>query len=129
MHQRLLINGKWTASARTAEVTNKYTGQVIATVAQAEESDVRQAVAAAEQAAPVMAATPIHRRAAWLARTAQLLDQGRAEVARVIAQESGKDGHPNGGDSFAALSGLEVCPRRLSGPEGPRTIRPLNRLE
>jgi acyl-CoA reductase-like NAD-dependent aldehyde dehydrogenase len=90
MHQRLLINGKWTESARSAEVTNKYTGQVIATVAQAEESDVRQAVAAAEQVAPMMAAAPIHRRAAWLARTAQLLDQRREEVARVIAQESGK---------------------------------------
>ena len=77
MHQRLLINGKWTESARTAEVTNKYTGQVIATVAQAEESDVRRAVAAAEQAAPLMAATPLHRRAAWLTR---LPEQDRLDL-------------------------------------------------
>ena len=89
-HQKLFIGGRWIDSAHTAEVTNKFTGHAIATVAQANEDDVRHAIAAAEKAAPIMAALPIHQRAALLAKAAQLLDQRREELARVITQESGK---------------------------------------
>ena len=90
MHKALFIGGKWIESARTVEVTNKYTGQAIATVAQAGEPEVRQAIAAAQKAAPVMAGMPIHQRAALLHKAAQLLQERHAEVSRVIAQEAGK---------------------------------------
>lgn len=90
MHKALFIGGKWIDSARTAEVTNKYTGQAFATVAQAGEAEVRQAIAAAESAAPTMAALPIHRRAAILGKAAQLLQQRHDEISRVIALEAGK---------------------------------------
>jgi len=90
MHKNLFIGGKWIDSARTAEVTNKYTGKAFATVAQAGETEVRQAIAAAESAAPVIAALPIHKRAAMLGKAAQLLQQRHDEISRVIAQEAGK---------------------------------------
>ena len=90
MHRKLLIDGKWIESAEVANVTNKYSGAVIGTVAQAGEPDVRNAVAAAARAAPVMAAMPLHRRAAILNQAAHLLEERREEFARVIAQEAGK---------------------------------------
>jgi acyl-CoA reductase-like NAD-dependent aldehyde dehydrogenase len=71
-------------------VTNKYTGETIATVAQADEPAVRQAIAAAEKAAPVMADLPAHRRSALLLKTAQLLTERRDDMVRLIAQEAGK---------------------------------------
>ncbi|MGH7958728.1 MAG: aldehyde dehydrogenase family protein [Opitutaceae bacterium] len=90
MLQRLFIGGKWIETKETANVTNKYSGEVIAVVAQAGEPEVRQAIAAAANAAPVMAEMPIHKRAAMLAKAAQLLGERREEIARVIAQEAGK---------------------------------------
>src|SRR6185436_22290 len=66
MHLKLFIGGQWRDGAQTVEVTNKFTGETIATCAQAEERDVRDAIAAAEKAAPVMAALPAHKRATIL---------------------------------------------------------------
>ncbi len=90
MHLKLFIGGQWRDGAQAVEVTNKFTGEVIAMCAQANETDVRDAIAAAEKTAPVMAALPAHKRAAILLKAVQLLEQRREELARLIAQESGK---------------------------------------
>ncbi len=90
MQGKLLIGGKWLEGGGQAEVRNKYSGQPIGTAAVARREDAAAAVGAAESAAVVMADLPAHRRAAILARTAELLNQRRDELARVIAAEAGK---------------------------------------
>ena len=90
MAERLLIGGRWVDGGPPLEVRNKYTGAVIATVATARPADVDAAIAAAAEAAPVMAGMPAYRRSEILAKTAALLQQHREDIARTIAAEAGK---------------------------------------
>jgi acyl-CoA reductase-like NAD-dependent aldehyde dehydrogenase len=71
-------------------VTNKYSGEVFATLPQARREEVDAAIAAAHRAAPVMAAMPAHQRAAILARAAALIQERHEDFARTIATEAGK---------------------------------------
>ncbi|MDR7554100.1 MAG: aldehyde dehydrogenase family protein [Armatimonadota bacterium] len=90
MTDKLLIGGRWVDGGAPLEVRNKYTGAVIGVVPQSRPDDVDAAVAAAAEAAPVMAALPAHRRSEILLRTAALLQAHREDVARTIAAEAGK---------------------------------------
>ena len=87
---KLLINGQWVEGGPLLEVTNKYTGEVIGAVPTARREDVDAALAAAEQAAPVMAEMPAHKRGAILARAAALIRERGDDLARTIAAEAGK---------------------------------------
>jgi acyl-CoA reductase-like NAD-dependent aldehyde dehydrogenase len=87
---KLLVGGRWVDGGAPLEVKNKYTGEVIGVLPQSRPEDVDAAVAAAAEAAPVMAALPAHRRSEILARTAALLQAHRDDVARTIAAEAGK---------------------------------------
>jgi len=62
----------------------------VGTVPTARPADVDTAIAAAVEAAPVMAEMPAHRRSEILARTAALLQQHREDISRTIAAEAGK---------------------------------------
>lgn len=72
------------------EVRNPYDGSLIASVPRAGEADVRAAIDRAEAARATMAAMPAFRRGQILQRTAALIDGQAAELARLMAQESGK---------------------------------------
>ncbi len=71
-------------------VTNKYTGEVIGVLPSARREDVDAAIAAAEEAAPIMAEMPAHLRGQILLRTANLIQERREDFARTIAEEAGK---------------------------------------
>ena len=71
-------------------ITNPYDERIIATVPESTEADVRAAIARAAAAAPVMAQMPAHRKGAILDKAAQIMDAQAAELARMMAQESGK---------------------------------------
>lgn len=90
MESGLLIGGKWVAGGEPLEVRNKYSGDVVRTLACARKEDVSAAVAAAAKAAPVMAEWPAHRRADLLNRTARVMVQRKEELARTIVTEVGK---------------------------------------
>src|SRR5258708_39705487 len=90
MEYKLFIDGQWVAGGPALEVRNKYTDEVIGTVATARREDVEAAIAAAERAAPVMAEMPSGRRAAILLRAAGLLRERADDLARTIAAEAGK---------------------------------------
>ncbi|MBI3997435.1 MAG: aldehyde dehydrogenase family protein [Armatimonadetes bacterium] len=90
MAEKLLVGGRWIDGGPPLEVRNKYTRDVFATLPTARPEDVDAAIAAATDAAPVMAAMPAHRRSEILARTAALLAEYRDDVARTIAAEAGK---------------------------------------
>jgi acyl-CoA reductase-like NAD-dependent aldehyde dehydrogenase len=90
MEYKLFIDGQWVVGGPGLEVRNKYTDEVIATVATARQEDVDAAIAAAERAAPLMAEMPAGRRAEILLRAAGLLRERREDLARTIAAEAGK---------------------------------------
>lgn len=90
MDYKLYIAGRWVTSPTTTPVCNKYDDRLIGTLPVATHDQVDEAIAAAEAAATVMADLPAHRRAAILARAAQLLAERREDFARMIAAEAGK---------------------------------------
>ncbi len=87
---KLYIGGEWVEGGTPLEVRNKYTGEVIGSVPQARQEDVDAAIAAAREAAPVIADMPAYRRGQILARVAQRIQERREEFARTIAAEAGK---------------------------------------
>lgn len=72
------------------ELLSPFTGEVIAEVAQANESDTDEAIQAAKAAAAVMAAMPAHQRSAILEKAASLLEQRAEAMARILALEAAK---------------------------------------
>ena len=88
--EKLFVGGRWVDGGAPLLVRNKYSGEVIATLPTARPEDVDAAIAAAAEAAPVMAALPAHRRSEMLLKTAVLLQQHRDDIARTIAAEAGK---------------------------------------
>jgi acyl-CoA reductase-like NAD-dependent aldehyde dehydrogenase len=86
----LFIDGQWVAAGPQLEVTNKYSGEVIGALPTAREQDVDAAIAAAQQAAPIMAGMPAYKRAQILSRTAELIRERFDEFATCIAAEAGK---------------------------------------
>jgi acyl-CoA reductase-like NAD-dependent aldehyde dehydrogenase len=90
LESKLYIGGRWVGDGNRVEVKNKYTGETIGVLPEARREDVDQALAAASQAALVMANLPAYRRAEILARAASLIRDRREEFARTIAAEAGK---------------------------------------
>lgn len=88
-HYPLLINGEWTNTGEKLEVSNKYSGEVMATVAVAGRSEVDQAVAAAVEAFHTSPLPP-YKRFEILKKASELLLQRKQEIAHIIAGEVGK---------------------------------------
>jgi len=91
VHDRLYIGGQWVQASGTdtIAVDNPYTEEVIADIPAGDASDVDRAVAAAREAFPGWAATPVEERAALLdAIAARLSDRGD-ELAATITSEVG----------------------------------------
>jgi acyl-CoA reductase-like NAD-dependent aldehyde dehydrogenase len=89
--QRLLIGGEWTdaAGGRTFEVHNPYTGEVASIAAAAGREDARRAVEAAAGAFEDWSATPLVKRREVLDRAAVLMEERQAELAQIVADETG----------------------------------------
>ncbi|MCP9468733.1 MAG: aldehyde dehydrogenase family protein [Nitrospira sp.] len=85
-----LLHGQWKQSDQTTKVTDPFTGRTIATVAQATDTDLEEAIASTVEAAPVMAGMPGHARYKILQQIAALLSQRRDEIASTITAEAGK---------------------------------------
>lgn len=85
-----LLRGQWKQSDRTTRVVDPFTGRTIATVAQATDTDLEEAIASTVEAAPVMAGMPGHARYRILQQIAALLSQRRDEIASTITAEAGK---------------------------------------
>jgi acyl-CoA reductase-like NAD-dependent aldehyde dehydrogenase len=88
----MLIGGEWrqAASSREIEVINPATEDVIDAVPAAEAPDVELAVATAKRAFAEWAATDVEKRAAIVAKAADLVSQSAKEIAAVLTSEQGK---------------------------------------
>jgi acyl-CoA reductase-like NAD-dependent aldehyde dehydrogenase len=90
MKKHLFINGQWKEASSYLELRSPYSGEIIAEVAQADESDTEEAIRAAKEAAKRMAKTPAHERAAILDKVANLFEGRKEEMARILAMEAAK---------------------------------------
>jgi alpha-ketoglutaric semialdehyde dehydrogenase len=91
------------ASGETFEKISPATGEVLSQVARSDRRDVDAAVAAAGEAQRAWArATPVERGTA-LRRIAQLLERDRAEIAAIVAAETGKSPKDAAGETDGAI--------------------------
>ncbi|OWT56231.1 aldehyde dehydrogenase family protein [Candidimonas nitroreducens] len=83
-----LINGKWLTSNRAFDVLDKFSGGVIETVAEADRSQVAQAVQTAAQAA-LSGPRPPFERATVLRKAASLMEGYRQRFVDIMVGEAG----------------------------------------
>ncbi|WP_080059781.1 NAD-dependent succinate-semialdehyde dehydrogenase [Spirosoma aerolatum] len=86
------VNGKWVsaASGATFDVTNPATGEVIASVTDMDQSDVRQAIEAAHAAWPAFRDLTAKERSSMLKKWFALILENKDELARLMTMECGK---------------------------------------
>ncbi|MBP5727907.1 MAG: aldehyde dehydrogenase [Clostridia bacterium] len=89
---KMFINGLWrdAADGSVIQVLNSATQEKIDTVPQATESDVLEAITAAQEGKKVWAQTPVHERCRILYRCADAIDASREQLARSLSTEMGK---------------------------------------
>ena len=105
---QLYIDGKWTAaqSARSLDVPNPATGEVLGQVAHAGTADLDAALAAAERGLKAWRATPGLQRAAVMRKAGVLLRERADLIARLMVLEQGK----TLGEALGEVErGAEVC--------------------
>lgn len=85
----LYINGEWLESKERMGVFDKYTHELMAEVAVAEQTDVDKAMKAANDAM-VNNPMPAHKRYDILMKTAALVEKHAEEMTKLIAREGGK---------------------------------------
>src|SRR5271169_1697666 len=79
------------SSVEFIEIKSPYSGEIIASVAQADEKAIDTAIAQAQDTFKnVMSKMPAHQRSAILTRTAKLIEENLEDFARTIALEGGK---------------------------------------
>ncbi len=86
----MIVAGQAVDRAERIAVRNPFDGSVIDTVPAATPDDREAAVQAAVEGCRTMRELPAHQRSTILARVAQRLEEHAAELARLIAGESGK---------------------------------------
>jgi aldehyde dehydrogenase (NAD+) len=91
------------AGGETFDKIAPATGEVLSQVVRSDGRDVDGAVAAAREAQPAWARTTPAERGAILRRIAQLLERDRAEVAAVVAAETGKSPKDAAGETDGAI--------------------------
>ncbi|MEX0829718.1 MAG: aldehyde dehydrogenase family protein [Nitrospirales bacterium] len=85
-----LLNGQWVKTSSLELVRSPYSGDLLATVCQAEPQHIDQAIESMKQAAPDLAALPAHVKARALARIADGIAARHDEFAQTLSQEAGK---------------------------------------
>ncbi|MBB6731326.1 aldehyde dehydrogenase family protein [Cohnella zeiphila] len=90
MRKGLWIGGTWQAGEGYRTLRSPYSEEPIAEVAEAGLRETEQAIAAAEAAAPAMAALPAHERTAILTRVADRIERDAEELALQLAREAAK---------------------------------------
>jgi acyl-CoA reductase-like NAD-dependent aldehyde dehydrogenase len=86
----ILINGAWKEAGELLDVTSPYTGEVVGRTFQADAAALEEAVQATVRAFEITRKLPAYERAAILRKTAEGISKQQEEIARLMAQESGK---------------------------------------
>lgn len=105
----LLINGEWRAPAgnRSVEVRNPANGEVLATLALCEITDLDAALAAAQQGFETWRRTPAFERAKIMHKAAALVRERAETMAQYMSREQGKPIAEARGEANAAAEHIE----------------------
>ena len=87
---KTLIGGEWLATGRKMNIINKYSGEVFATVAEANTELTAMAIECAAKAFAAFRRTPAHQRARILEKASDMLLFRSEEIADTISREAGK---------------------------------------
>lgn len=90
IQKKMLINGRWITTEDTIKVSNPATEEVFATVPNAGEAEVEQAVSAAEQAFESWGKTTAFFRGELLRKASERIRENKHEIARLMTMEQGK---------------------------------------
>ena len=85
-----LLNGQWVQTSSFESVRSPYSGDLLATVCQAESHHIDQAIQSMKQAAQELAAIPAHQKARALALIADGIATRHDEFSTTLSQEAGK---------------------------------------
>ena len=85
-----LLNGQWVQTSSFESVRSPYSGDLLATVCQAQSHHIDQAIQSMKQAAPDLAAIPAHVRSQALAQIADGIAARHDEFSQTLSQEAGK---------------------------------------
>jgi betaine-aldehyde dehydrogenase len=92
--KQMFIDGKWcnATSGQTREIINPFNQEIIANVAEGDESDARAAIAAARRAFDQgdWPATPATERGRIVRRVAELIERDKEELANLESLDTGK---------------------------------------
>jgi succinate-semialdehyde dehydrogenase/glutarate-semialdehyde dehydrogenase len=132
VEERLLIGGEWVEAGDGTrfDVTDPATGEVVGTVPNAGEDDVRAAIDAAASAFEDWQHQPALQRARILRRSADLIRERRERIALVMTSEQGKPLAEASGEVEYAASFLEWFAgeaERIYGQVVP-PMNPVNRV-
>lgn len=87
---RHLIDGAWIDADGHVETRSPYSGELVGQVAKGSRALVDQAIAAAQAAAPKVAAIAPHKRAKILHEVSRLINERSDAIGTVMARETGK---------------------------------------
>ncbi|MFC1725962.1 aldehyde dehydrogenase family protein [candidate division KSB1 bacterium] len=87
---KMLIGGEWIDKKEKIEVRNKFNGELIDTVPDADENDVKRAIDIAEKGFEIAKGLPVHKRIDILKKAASIIENNKEEIARLIASEGVK---------------------------------------
>ena len=107
---RLFVGGEWVASSatgKTFDVVNPANAEVLATLPDGGEAEMRRAVDAAAEAQREWGETTAHYRAGILRETARLMHERQEHLARVMTLEQGKPLAESRGEIVYAASFVE----------------------
>ncbi|MEX1158713.1 MAG: aldehyde dehydrogenase family protein [Thermomicrobiales bacterium] len=82
--------GGWRSSANTLEIKNPYDDSTVGMTSFAADSDLEDAITAAEDAFETMKSMPTYERAGALTKLAGIMEERQEELAVLIAKEAGK---------------------------------------
>ena len=86
----ILVNGQWSQTSSSEPVHCPYSGDLLATVCQADSQHIDQAIQSMKQAATEFATIPAHVRAQALSHIANGIAARHEEFAKTLSQEAGK---------------------------------------
>ncbi len=86
----ILVNGQWVQTSSFEPVRCPYSGNLLATVCQADSQHIDQAIQSMENAAREFAATPAYVRAGALRKIADGITTRHEEFSKTLSEEAGK---------------------------------------
>ena len=84
---KMLIAGQWLDKDEKIEVRNKYNGELIDTVPDADKADIQEAVQKGIQGVKTAGDFPLYKRIEMLEKAAKIIEERKEEIAKLLASE------------------------------------------